>query len=252
MKNTAIGNHAGPVGSITTSKRVPAGVPSNAHDSITDRLSTVGNALRFATVLPSSSRTRTACADAIPKSMPDQPPADHRRLLRSVGCTPARSSSDARVRPRSQGSRPTAAPTHVLQTDPTSTGRPTSLIRGIRGRVECDDQIDEARPTRGLPQCAIMTSPPEPAGKTMQPWNPDPEVDPRARCWLHVRRWPRSLKSLRLPDDPTLAAWASALNDTGFWAQIVEPTGGRLRDGRVVGQLPSFGAARPSLSAIIC
>ena len=32
----------------------------------------------------------------------------------------------------------------------------------------------------------------------------------------------RSLKSLRLPDDPTLAAWASALNDAGFWAQIVD------------------------------
>ena len=32
----------------------------------------------------------------------------------------------------------------------------------------------------------------------------------------------RSLKSLRLPDDPTLAAWASALNETGFWAQIVD------------------------------
>ena len=32
----------------------------------------------------------------------------------------------------------------------------------------------------------------------------------------------RPLKSLRLPDDPTLAAWASALNDAGFWAQIVD------------------------------
>jgi class 3 adenylate cyclase len=31
-----------------------------------------------------------------------------------------------------------------------------------------------------------------------------------------------SLKSLRLPHDPTLAAWASALNDAGFWAQIVD------------------------------
>src|SRR5262249_2558832 len=40
--------------------------------------------------------------------------------------------------------RPTAAPTHVLQTGSTSKDRPTSLIRGIRGRVECDDQIDEA------------------------------------------------------------------------------------------------------------
>ena len=32
-----------------------------------------------------------------------------------------------------------------------------------------------------------VTSPPEPAGKTIQPRNPDPEVDPRARSWLHER-----------------------------------------------------------------
>jgi hypothetical protein len=70
MKNTAIGNQAGPVGSITTSRRVPDGVPSSALDSMTDKLSTVGTALRFETVLPSSSSTRTACADAIPKSIP--------------------------------------------------------------------------------------------------------------------------------------------------------------------------------------
>ena len=30
MKNTAIGSHAGPVGSITTSNRVPSGAPANA------------------------------------------------------------------------------------------------------------------------------------------------------------------------------------------------------------------------------
>jgi class 3 adenylate cyclase len=30
------------------------------------------------------------------------------------------------------------------------------------------------------------------------------------------------VKSLSLPDHPILAAWASALNETGFWAQIVD------------------------------
>ena len=49
--------------------------------------------------------------------------------------------------------RPTAAPTHVLQTDPTSQDRSTSLIRGIRGQVECDHRIDETNPPRSL-QCA--------------------------------------------------------------------------------------------------
>ena len=31
-----------------------------------------------------------------------------------------------------------------------------------------------------------------------------------------------SLKSLPLPDDPTLAAWASALNDAGHWAYLLD------------------------------
>jgi hypothetical protein len=64
--------------------------------------------------------------------------------------------------------RPTAAPTHVLQTDPTSKDRSTSLIRGIRGRVECDHQIDEANQNQ-VPSVREMTSPPEPAGKAIQP-----------------------------------------------------------------------------------
>src|SRR6266849_3818599 len=150
MKNTATGNHAGPVGSITTSKRVPAGAPSNPHNSIADKLSTVGTALRFASVLPSSSRTRTECADAIPKSIPtsrlqlivfslEQNGTPRHRLARAT------THASATVPTLN---RPTAAPTHVLQTDPTSKDRPTSLIRDIRGQVECDDQIDEAKPSR--------------------------------------------------------------------------------------------------------
>ena len=33
-----------------------------------------------------------------------------------------------------------------------------------------------------------------------------------------------SLKSLPLPDDPNLAAWASALNDAGHWADVFDAT----------------------------
>jgi hypothetical protein len=36
-----------------------------------------------------------------------------------------------------------------------------------------------------------------------------------------------SLRSLPLPDDPNLAAWASALNDAGHWAQVYD-SGWRL------------------------
>ena len=69
-KNTAIGSHAGPVGSITTSSRVPSGQPASAAASTAARLSTAGKALRLATVAPSPSSTRTVCALAMPKSMP--------------------------------------------------------------------------------------------------------------------------------------------------------------------------------------
>ena len=70
VKNTAIGIHAGPVGSITTSNRVPDGQPASTAASISPRLSSVGQALRFAIVVPSPSSTRTVCALAMPKSMP--------------------------------------------------------------------------------------------------------------------------------------------------------------------------------------
>ena len=59
VKNTAIGSHAGPVGSITTSSRVPAGQPASAAASTAVRLPTAGQALRLATVAPSPSSTRT-------------------------------------------------------------------------------------------------------------------------------------------------------------------------------------------------
>ena len=52
------------------SSRVPAGQPASAASSTAARLSTVGHALRLATVAPSPSSTRTVCAVAMPKSMP--------------------------------------------------------------------------------------------------------------------------------------------------------------------------------------
>ena len=70
MKNTATGNHAGPVGSITTSNTVPAGVPANAAASTLARLSTVGSHRRRHTSRPSSASTRTVCALAMPRSTP--------------------------------------------------------------------------------------------------------------------------------------------------------------------------------------
>ena len=56
-KNTAIGSHAGPVGSTTTSSRVPGSAPCNAATSSTLRLSTVGTADRRARTWPSPSTT---------------------------------------------------------------------------------------------------------------------------------------------------------------------------------------------------
>src|SRR5262245_5287531 len=33
-----------------------------------------------------------------------------------------------------------------------------------------------------------------------------------------------SWQSLPLPDDPTLAAWASAMNESGYWAYVLDAT----------------------------
>lgn len=65
-KNTAIGSHAGPVGSITTSSPVSCGQPASAAVSTPVRVSAVGHALRLATTdpSPSSTRTRVGCGDA--------------------------------------------------------------------------------------------------------------------------------------------------------------------------------------------
>ena len=40
----------------------------------------------------------------------------------------------------------------------------------------------------------------------------------------NLARVTASLRSLPLPDDPNLAAWASALNDAGHWADVFDAT----------------------------
>jgi hypothetical protein len=70
VKNTAIGNQAGPVGSITTSNRVPGATPANAAVSTAAKLSTVGRARRRQTSPPRPSSTRTVWSLAIPRSIP--------------------------------------------------------------------------------------------------------------------------------------------------------------------------------------
>lgn len=65
-----MGSHAGPVGSITTSRTVPSAAPARAAASTSPRLLAVGHALRLAIVAPLPSSTRTVWALAMPKSMP--------------------------------------------------------------------------------------------------------------------------------------------------------------------------------------
>ena len=69
-KNTAIGIHAGPVGSNTTASRVPSGAPASAARSTTASDSTVGTHDDRHTTCPSASSTRTECREAIPRSIP--------------------------------------------------------------------------------------------------------------------------------------------------------------------------------------
>jgi hypothetical protein len=103
QKNTAIGSHAGPVGSITTSSMVPAGVPASAACSTCSRLSTVGIALRRHTTVPSARSTRTVWALVIPMSIP----TNRRSSIRCLPwpwwpAAPAAPMGGA-PRPRSQG-----------------------------------------------------------------------------------------------------------------------------------------------------
>ena len=106
-----------------------------------------------------------------PQIDPDQPSVLH--LLASLAVVACSGRSDGRrcstaTVPSSW--RPTTAPTHVLQPAPTSAGRATSLIRGIRGRPRV--AISRTRLDAHAPSSEPnSTPPPEPAGMLMQPWD---------------------------------------------------------------------------------
>jgi len=181
VKNTAIGSHAGPVGSTTTSRRVAGATPARAACSTSARLSTVGAALRRQTRLPSLESTRTVWALAIGKVAPDQPSVVHLvASLAVVACWAAAPRGQRWVTatvPRVLC--PTTAPTHVLQPAPTLPGRATSLIRGIRGRPRA--AIRRTRLDAPAPSSEEdSTPPPEPAGMHMQPWDLGADQAPRS------------------------------------------------------------------------
>ena len=66
------------------------------------------------------------------------------------------------------------------------TSRPTSLIRGVRGRARCDHQIDEATPKSASPSAIQNVTTRTSRGTPSNPLEPDREVDPRDRTWLHA------------------------------------------------------------------
>jgi hypothetical protein len=109
---------------------------------------------------------------------PDQPSIWHALLLSAVICPP--SCPGGRRLPATTAPRwlsPTTAPTHVLQPAPTSKGRATSLIRGIRGRPRV--AISGTRRGADAPSSEqLSTPPPEPAGMLMQPWDPGADQAP--------------------------------------------------------------------------
>jgi hypothetical protein len=145
-KNTATGNHAGPVGSITTSRTVPAGVPANAAASIRPRLSTVGSHRRRHTTRPSPSSTRTVCELAIPRSTPTSRLTTTSQRSRRYRTTPvaAEQGDDSTTTAPRVGEHLTRLPLMRCKRARPRPGRPTSLIRGIRGQASGGNQLNEA------------------------------------------------------------------------------------------------------------
>ena len=179
-KNTAIGSHAGPVGSTTTSRRVPAGVSARAACSTCSRLSTGGDCLAAADQAAVAGQHPDGVGAGDPKVDPDQPSLIHlvASLAAIAGCS-GRSDGrrSAATVPRSL--RPTTAPTHVLQPAPTPLGRATSLIRGIRGRPRAAIRRTRLSAPAPSPE-EDSTPPPEPAGMRMQPWDLGADQAPRS------------------------------------------------------------------------
>jgi hypothetical protein len=75
-KKTATGSHAGPVGSMTTTRQVPSAAPSSAAASSAARLATVERARRRAQMLPASSTTTAVWSLVMPRSIPSRRTGD--------------------------------------------------------------------------------------------------------------------------------------------------------------------------------
>ena len=177
VKNTAIGNHAGPVGSITTSNRVSAVAPASAAASTAAKLSTVGRARRRQ-ISPRRRRAPARCASlAIPRSSRPGAWIDHRALLAAVNrCPPIdhdgpRGAADGHG-PTHRRRRPAApgdGPHSCAASGPDLTRRrPTSLIRDIRDQASGGNRANGTPPYRRLPEPS-STPPTGPAGPLMQP-----------------------------------------------------------------------------------
>lgn len=102
-------------------------------------------------------------------------------------------------------------------------GRPTSLIRGVRGRVRCDIQIDEAK----LHNRALLSSVPNVTTRTSRaaqcnPLEPDHEVDPRARTWLHARVSNEVSVTVHLADSVTMTKVVDAFLHSAWEFRVVD------------------------------
>ncbi len=155
-KNTAIGIHAGPAGPDTTTSRVPSGAPARAARSTASSDSTAGTQDARQTSRPSGSRTRTACRDAIPRSIPTS------RLHGGwLSCSSICTSPSSPELPDSGGTAGAATLTgHGPRAQEPGNGShscaatgpaphlswPTSLMRVIRGQASSGNQIRETRP----------------------------------------------------------------------------------------------------------
>ena len=177
-KNTAIGSHAGPVGSNTTTSRVPSGAPASAARSINVSDSTAGTHDDRHTSRPSASSTRTECREAIPRSIPT------RRLPGGcLSCSTATSLPHLRTCQlrRQAGSNPSAtvpgrrspatAPTHVLQPAqaPCGLGHFPHAGHPWPGQQW---QSNPRGPASHRPQNLRRRHLPDQPGMLMQPWNP--------------------------------------------------------------------------------
>ena len=170
-KNTAIGSHAGPVGSTTTSRRVPAGRPGQG--GLLDLAKTVHGRERLAAA-HRPCRRRPAPGRCGRWLIPRSIPTSRRSCIRvsSLAVVACSGRSDGRrwitaTVPR--GWRPTTAPTHVLQPAPTSAGRATSLIRGIRGRPRAAIRRTRLGAHQRLPQRRTQRHPRNQPGCTCNP-----------------------------------------------------------------------------------